>query len=122
MGQAVSKEDLGARLIVRRDLESDIDVQRQISVTLDGEKQGSLMKGQMLTLQVSAGHHKLKFDNTWDRKTVEFDANDGEQIEYRVENEEAKHLGVLLWIFGGMLLDVRVERVVGDRQNPVPAS
>src|SRR5215475_6245013 len=81
-----------AQLVIRRDSTDDVQ-QRQIIVVLDGAKKGELLFGDTMQLALAPGHHKMRVDNTWKWKTVEFDVRAGETIEFRVES----HAGKFSW-------------------------
>jgi hypothetical protein len=78
-------ESEAARLTLERTSPDDVK-QRQIIVKLDGDWIGDLMYGKSLTRKIEPGRHTLKVDNTWNRKTIEFDAAPGEPVKFRVVN------------------------------------
>jgi hypothetical protein len=100
----------GAGLIIRRDAEDDAGFQRQVRVVLDGEYKGDVMRGENGHFPIAPGHHRLKVDNTWNWKTVEFDAKDGDTVEYRVVNRPGRLTSLLFWMGGGLLY-VSIERI-----------
>ena len=107
-----------AHLIIRRDSEADVQ-QRQIIVVLDGAKKGELLFGEVIRLPLTAGHHRLRVDNTWKWKTVEFDARPGEAIEFRVESRAGRFSWFLFSAVGAGPMSISVERVWPS--NPGPA-
>ncbi|MGC1416986.1 MAG: hypothetical protein WA817_16990, partial [Candidatus Acidiferrum sp.] len=64
--EAAAERKAGAAagtITIRRKSPDDAQ-QRQIIVKLDGEKVGELFYGDTISVQASAGHHKLQVDNT----------------------------------------------------------
>ena len=98
-----------ARVTVTRNAPEDVH-QRQVIVKLDGEQRGNLLFGDSLTLKVPPGHHQLQVDNTWNKKTVEFDAVPGEHLRFRAVNRTGHWGWFLLSAFGVGLLFVSLER------------
>lgn len=84
--------------------------QRQVIVKLDGEHKGDLLFGDSLTLAVEPGHHKLQVDNTWNWKTVEFDAVEGEHLRFKTINRTGHWGWFLLSAIGVGLIFVSLER------------
>lgn len=84
--------------------------QRQIILKLDGQKIATLMYGQSKTVEIAPGSHTLVLDNTWKKKKVEFEANAGEHLRFKVTNL----LGTLGWILatslGAAPMKLTVER------------
>lgn len=89
-----------AYLTVPRTSPQDIQ-DRQIIVKLDGEEFATLMYGQTASGRVAAGLHRLRVDNTWNKKTVEFELAPGEHARFRTINRE----GRLTWFFAGFGID-----------------
>lgn len=98
-----------ALVTVTRNSQADIH-QRQVIVKLDGEQKGDLLFGDSLTLNVPPGHHKLQVDNTWNWKTIEFDAGPGEHLRFRAINKTGHWGWFLLSAFGVGLIFVSLER------------
>jgi hypothetical protein len=57
-----------------------------------------LKVGQTFSLEIAPGHHWLKVNNTYHKKTVEFDVQSGEQVHYRIKNR--------IGFFGSMMISV----------------
>lgn len=98
-----------ARITVTRNSPEDVH-QRQVIVKLDGKQRGDLLFGDSLTLQLTPGHHKLQVDNTWNRKTMEFDAGPGEHLRFRTVNRTGHWGWFLLTALGVGLMFVSLER------------
>jgi hypothetical protein len=96
-------------LIVSRTSEQDAK-QRQVYVSLDGEQIAYLMFGETKTLSIAAGKHTLKANNTLVWKTVDFEAQPGEQVRFTLVNYTGRGFALLLALFGVSLLFLKVER------------
>jgi hypothetical protein len=59
---------------------------RGIKLALDGRELTLLKSGRAVVVEIEPGHHRLRIDNTFYSKTVEFDTQAGEQIHYRIWN------------------------------------
>lgn len=98
-----------ALVTISRNSSEDIH-QRQVIVKLDGAHKGDLLFGDSMTLAVKPGHHKLQVDNTWNWKTVEFDAAPGEHLKFRTVNRTGHWGWFLLSAIGVGLIFVSLER------------
>jgi hypothetical protein len=98
-----------ATLTIRRDSAVDIQ-QREVILTLDGERIGRLVYGQRLTREIPTGHHRLQAYNTLVWKTVEFDAGPGAHVEFLVTNYAKRGFGVWATLFGFAPLYVKLEQ------------
>lgn len=98
-----------ATLIVSRTLPSDVG-QRQVYVDLDGERIATLLAGESITRSIAPGPHKLRFDNTLHKKTVEFTATDDERVEYRFANSAGRFALPFLAVMGVAPLFLKIER------------
>ena len=98
-----------ATLTVNRNSPNDAQ-QREILVTLDGEKIAELLYGQMISKQIPAGRHTLLVDNTWNRETVSFNAAENEQITFLAQNRSSSFAQFLLMIFGAGPIRVSLHR------------
>lgn len=98
-----------ATLTVNRNAPDDAQ-QRQILIFLDGERVSELMFGDSVTKEISAGPHTLLADNTWNKRSAQFDASDGELIRYLVKNRSGHVAEFLLMIFGAGPLKVSLDR------------
>ena len=93
---------------------------RGIEVSLDGEELKTLKAGLAFTMKIEPGHHRLRADNTFQSKTVEFDVQPGEQVQYRTWNR--KGFGSwMIEILGAGPLYLVLERV-DPIELPTPPS
>jgi hypothetical protein len=91
---------------------ADHDVrQRQLVITLDGERLGELMFGESIGRDVAPGPHKLRVSNTLVWKTIEFDVKPGEQVRFEAINRAGRLTYPLLVLLGAGPLYVTVRRV-----------
>jgi hypothetical protein len=99
----------GARLTIARTSEDDVK-QRQIICKLDGDWIGDLLFGKTLSRPIAPGHHKLRVDNTWNKKTIEFDVAPGEQVKFRTVNRAGGCTWFLVASIGAGPMYVFIER------------
>ena len=66
---------------------------------LDGESVGELFYGDTISVPVTAGHHRLRVDNTWNWKTVELDVAAGEHLKFQTMSR----VGRLTWFLVSLL-------------------
>lgn len=95
--------------IVRTD-KSDFR-QRQLVITLDGERLGDLLFGESISREVDPGRHTLRVSNTLVWKTLEFDVKPGEQVRFEAINRPGKLTYPMLVFIGVGPLYVTVKRV-----------
>ena len=101
--------DSGQIRIVR---DSQKDTQtRQIVVYLDGENKGELMFGFSMTLEVGAGAHTLRVDNTWNHQDVQLDIRSGDRLEFRATSAASQFSWFLLGFLGFGPYHVSIEPV-----------
>ncbi len=87
------------------------DVQhRQMLVTLNGEPFATLMYGDTVTREVAPGRHRLRVDNTWVWKTVEFQLAAGEQARFSVINRTGKLTWWMVVLLGAGPMYVTIQR------------
>lgn len=84
---------------------------RGLTLWLDGEKLSPLKPGQALTLDIEAGRHQLLVNNTYHSKTVEIDAQPGEQVHFRVNNRAGCFGWFMLTVLGGGPMYLAIDRV-----------
>jgi len=60
---------------------------RGIKLALDDADLNLLKSGTSTLVEVEPGFHRLRIDNTFHAKTVEFDVRAGEQAHYRIWNK-----------------------------------
>ena len=99
-----------ARLTVERTGANDVRT-RQVVVSLDGERIGTLTFGERTSRAIASGHHRLRAHNTLVWKTVEFDAAENEHVRFRVVNRAGLGSMTLVALLGVGPLFVTVERL-----------
>ncbi|HWK08891.1 MAG TPA: hypothetical protein VNR64_02485 [Vicinamibacterales bacterium] len=97
-----------ASLTIVRTSEEDFK-NRQIYVTLDDRKLGVVMFGETVTTELDPGPHRLRFNNTFVWKTIDFDVKLGEQVRFEVINRPGKltYPMLLLVAVGPLYLTIR---------------
>jgi hypothetical protein len=98
-----------AKLTITRTSPEDVK-QRQIIIKLDGEWISDLMYGKSLTRTIEPGRHELRFDNTWKKKTEQFEAAPGEHVKFLVVNRTGRLTWALVATLGAGPMYVTVER------------
>lgn len=93
---------------------------RGLKLSLDGEELLHLKAGQSLTMDIEAGRHRLRADNTYQAKAVEFDAESGEQVHYRVTNRVGFFGSLLITMLGAGPMYVEFERAEPVESSAVP--
>jgi len=88
---------------------SDELQQREVIAALNGEEIARLMDGESVTRETSPGQHRLRVDNTWNRKTVEFAP--GEHAKFFVTNRAGSLSQFLKFTFGGAPTYVEIQRL-----------
>ena len=84
---------------------------RQLVISLDGERLGDLMFGDSISRDVAPGSHVLRVSNTLVWKTVPFDVKPGEQVRFEAINRAGKPTYPMLVIFGAGPLYLTVRRL-----------
>jgi len=100
---------MASRLTVNRNSPNDVQ-QRQVIIKLDGERFAVLLYGQSVTREIPAGSYRLRFDNTWATKTVEFKIADGEEVTYNVINRAGRFTWWMVGVLGAGPMYLTVER------------
>jgi hypothetical protein len=90
---------------------SDNLQQREVIAALDGGEIARLMDGESVIREISPGHHRLRVDNTWNRKTVDFNAAPGEHPKFFVTNRAGSLSQFLKFTFGGGPTYVEIQRL-----------
>lgn len=98
------------RITISRTSEEDIK-QRQVIVTLDGQRVGELMAGDDISRVVEPGHHHLKVDNTWNWKNLDFTVAPGEHVRFQTVNRGGRFTWFLVGTLGVGPMYVSVERL-----------
>ena len=96
-------------ITIRRKAPDDVQ-QRQIIVKVDGENVGELFYGDTISVPVSAGHHSLRVDNTWNWKTVELDVAEGDHLKFQTKSKAGRFTWFLVSMFGAGPIYVSIER------------
>lgn len=106
----VQQNQMVCHLTITRASSDDLQ-QRDVIADLDGEEIARLMNGESVTKEISIGHHRLRVDNTWNRKAVEFDATPGEHARFLVTNRAGGLSQFLQFAFGGGPTQVEIRRL-----------
>ena len=85
--------------------------QRQLVVSLDGERLGDLLFGHAIARDVAPGEHTLRVHNTLVWKTLVFDVTPGEQVHFGAINRMGPMTVPLMWLLGVGPLYVTVRRI-----------
>lgn len=99
-----------ARLLVTRNSERDAK-QRQIFVSLDGERVGDIVFGESLKRDIAPGRHFVRIHNTLFWKTIDFEAAPGETVHFNTINYTGKGFLHFVLILGVAPMFLTVERV-----------
>jgi hypothetical protein len=93
---------------------------RGLKLWLDGEELSPLKAGQALTIEIESGAHRLRASNTYSSKTMEFDAQPGEQVHYRINNRVGLFGWFMLTLLGSGPMHLVVERADPVESAPLP--
>jgi hypothetical protein len=96
-------------ITIRRKSADDVQ-QRQIIVKLDGETVGELFYGDTISIPVTAGHHSLRVDNTWNWKTVDITVAPGDHLKFQTESRAGRFTWFLVSLFGAGPIYVSIKR------------
>ena len=99
---------VGTQITIVRNSPEDTQT-RQIIIYLDGENRGELMYGDSMTLDVAAGAHLLRVDNTWNRKDLAIVAKPGEDLQFVTKSSAGKFVWFLLGFLGAGPIHVSIE-------------
>lgn len=113
--------DMASRLTITRSSTTDVQ-QRQVIVKLDGEPFATLLFGQTVTREIPPGPHRLRFDNTWVKKAVEFKVDDGEDEQFQVINRAGRFTWWMVGILGAGPMYLTIERGGIDQHQQVAHS
>jgi hypothetical protein len=90
---------------------SPLDVmERQIVVSLDGERIAELLYGKSVTRTIAPGPHRLRIHNTLVWKTVAFEAHPGEHVRFQTVNHAPSWAKWMVGLLGAGPMYVTVER------------
>jgi hypothetical protein len=98
-----------AWLTVRRTTDDDIK-ERELYVSLDGERLGILKYGDSATVPIAAGHHTLRVHNTLSRKQAEFEVTSGQHVRFSMANIPGKGFAYWAFFVGAALFWTVLER------------
>ena len=115
MSEAMGQQGLApapARLTVHRTSAEDAK-QRQVILSLDGQRLATLLFGQRVTREIAPGWHRLRANNTLVWKTVVFEAVPGAEIHFSVVNRAAPGMMWMVALLGAGPMFVSVERTEG---------
>ena len=99
-----------AILTVTRTDPGDVQ-QRQVIVTLDGQRLGQLLFGEILTHEILPGPHRLRISNTLFWKTITVVAKPGEDIRFEAVNRAGRLTYPMMVVMGAGPLYLTVRRV-----------
>ena len=106
-----------ARITVSRKDPGDVQ-DRQVVVSLDGERLATLLYGHEVTREIPAGRHRLRAHNTLFWKTIDVDLAAGEHARFRAINRAGVGTFSMLGLLGVGPLFLTLER----DQNPPRSS
>jgi hypothetical protein len=109
--------DQDSKLTLERTSPDDVK-QRQVIVKLDGEKIGDLMYGKTITRSIEPGAHTMRLDNTWNKKTIQFKVEPGEEAKFQVVNRPGRFTWFLVAALGAGPMYVSAERVQESNTKP----
>lgn len=98
-----------ARVTISRTLATDVG-QRQVYVSLDGERIATLLFGESVTREIAPGPHKVTLYNTLVWKTVRFETEPGAHVEFVFANRPGRFTLGFLALMGVAPLFLSVER------------
>ncbi len=98
-----------AKITVRRKHPDDVQ-DRQVVVSLDGERLATLLYGDEVTREVPAGRHRLRAHNTLFWKTIDLDLAPGEHARFRAINRAGLGTFSMLGLLGVGPLFLTLER------------
>jgi hypothetical protein len=98
-----------ATITITRKAKDDVRV-RQIYISLDGKTVAELLYGDVATLRVPPGRHRLRANNTLVWKTLDIELRAGEQAAFEVVNRPGFGSFALLSLLGAGPIYLRFER------------
>ena len=98
-----------ARLTVTRSDPADVQ-QRQLIISLDGQRLGQLLFGERLTHEMLPGPHRVRISNTLFWKTLSFVAKPGEEVRFEAVNRAGWLTYPLMLMMGSGPLYLTVRR------------
>jgi hypothetical protein len=109
MDLAAALPEAQGTITIRRKSPADVQ-QRQIIVKLDGETVGELFYGDTISIPVTAGHHSLRVDNTWNWKTLDLDVAAGDHLKFQTKSRAGRFSWFLVSLFGAGPIYVSIQR------------
>lgn len=106
---AAGSTEAQGTITIRRKSPDDVQ-QRQIIVKLDGENVGELFYGDTISIPVTAGHHRLRVDNTWNWKTIELDVAAGDHLKFQTMSRAGRFTWFLVGMLGAGPIYVSIKR------------
>lgn len=119
MSEEVEADAPAAQLRVSHPAEGNV-LGRGLKLSLDGEQLPHLKVGHSLTMNIEAGRHSLRADNTYQAQTVEFDARPGEQVHYRITNRVGFFGSILITTLGAGPMRLEFRRMEPVKSSSVP--
>ncbi|MET0555643.1 MAG: hypothetical protein ABW221_21570 [Vicinamibacteria bacterium] len=101
--------------VTRRD-ERDVR-DRQVIVSVDGQKMATLLFGDEATRAVPPGRHRLHLHNTLFWKTLDLELKPGEHARFRVSNRAIAGITSLFGLLGAAPLSLVVEREADESSS-----
>ena len=108
MTSAPDETNQQATLTVIRDTPDDVQ-DRWVRLWVDGKFWEILRYAQSLSLELPAGHHRLKAHNTLNGDTIEFDLEPGNHIRIRCYNGISSGGFLRILMIGVAMIRVRLE-------------
>jgi hypothetical protein len=99
-----------ATITITRQATDDLRV-RQIYISVDGTTVAELLYGETATVQVPAGPHRLRANNTLVWKTLDVDLKPGEHATFEVVNRPGFGSFAMLSLLGAGPIYLRFERI-----------
>jgi hypothetical protein len=106
---AAAHPEAQGTITIRRKSPDDVQ-QRQIIVKLDGESVGELFYGDTISVPVTAGHHRIQVDNTWNWKTLELDVAAGDHLKFQTVSRAGRFTWFLVSMLGAGPIYVSIKR------------
>lgn len=98
-----------AQVTITRASANDVQ-QRQLIVKLDDEPFATLLFGDTVTKAIEPGRHRLKVDNTWVWKTLDFNVESGEHARFTAINRAGRLTWWMVMALGAGPMYITLER------------
>jgi hypothetical protein len=106
-----------ARITVHRRSPHD-EGERQLYVSLDGERLGRLRFGRALSREIASGSHRLRVHNTFSWKAVDVDAQPGDDLHFAAVNLTPGCMVGVAAALGAAPMFVRLHPLPGAPDEP----